>query len=195
MAWCINPGAGGKGGPERTIAIDEVAAKHFITASFSSPRISKFLLVSYNGSRRSRAPWMSDEDWQGIVHVNEKVLPTYAKAKIEADEFMIAQTAWRRRQTNLPAHFQSITLRPGNLADEPGTGKVAMGKITTRGKVPREDVAIVADRLLARDDTDGWFDLLGGNEPIDEAIDRVVRDKENAIEGEDVDGIIARYNL
>jgi hypothetical protein len=38
------PGAGGKGGPARTIAIDQEAAKHFITASFASHVLIGFLL-------------------------------------------------------------------------------------------------------------------------------------------------------
>ena len=59
----------------------------------------------------------------------------------------------------------------------------------------REDVAIVADRLLARDDTEGWYDLLGGEEPVDEAVERVARDKIDAVGEEDVDAMIKKFNL
>lgn len=40
-------GAGGKGGAARTKAIDEVAAKAYISASLATPSVKKFLLVSY----------------------------------------------------------------------------------------------------------------------------------------------------
>ncbi|KAL5363988.1 hypothetical protein BJX96DRAFT_127759 [Aspergillus floccosus] len=90
--------------------------------------------------------------------------------------------------------IQSINLRPGTLTDDPATGKVDLGK-TARGvgKVTREDVAIVADRLLARADTDGWYDLLNGEEPVDEAVERVARERVDAVEGEDVDAMVSRF--
>lgn len=90
--------------------------------------------------------------------------------------------------------FQAILLRPGPLMDAPATWRVELGKtkeVVLEGGVPanvsREDVAIVADRLLARDDTRGWLDLLGGDDEIEEAVERAVRDRVDAVEGEDVD--------
>ncbi len=57
-----------------------------------------------------------------------------------------------------------------------------MGHVAAAGGRWRgEDVAIVADRLLARDDTERWFDLLGGEEPIDEAVERVATGKIDSI--------------
>lgn len=193
VVW--SAGAGGKGGPSRTIAIDQNAAKHFISVSFASPRISKFLMVSYNGSRRNRPSWMNDDDWNAVVNTNTKLIPTYAAAKIEADQYQVARTEWRKKQSHLPQNFQSICIRPGSLTDEPGTGKVQLGKTHTVGGVPRADVATVIDRVLARDDTHGWIDLMGGDEPIDVAIERIVRDKVNALDEEDVQGMIDRYQL
>lgn len=195
VVWAA--GAGGKGGPERTKAIDEMAARHFATASFAHPRVVKFLLVSHIGSRRGQPSWMSGEDWERLQHVNNDVLPVYAKAKLEADEYLTALARKRneeRKKENLPL-MQVILLRPGLLADSPATGKVAMGKIGSQGKIPREDVAIVADRLLARDDTHGWVDVLGGDVPVDEAVDAVVRDKVDTVEGEDVDAMAKRFDL
>ncbi|PIG84037.1 NAD dependent epimerase/dehydratase family protein [Aspergillus arachidicola] len=183
--------AGGKGGPERTFAIDERAAKHFISASFASPRVTKFLLVSWLGSRRVQPSWMSDEGWEAIQNVFYNVLPAYAKAKLEADEYLTAFAARRKQSQASP--FQAICLRPGTLTDEPATGKVQFGKTEGRGNVTREDVAIVADRLLARSDTNGWYDLINGDEPIDDAVERVVREKVDVVEGEDVDAMVKRF--
>ncbi|KAI9925002.1 hypothetical protein ASPWEDRAFT_176268 [Aspergillus wentii DTO 134E9] len=190
VVW--SAGAGGKGGPDRTIAIDEKAAKHFIAATFATPSITKFLLVSHIGSRRHQPPWMSDDDWARPLHVNTNVLPVYAKAKLEADEYLTALAA-KRKQDASAGPFQSILLRPGLLTETGATRKVALGKTGGQGSVTREDVAIVADKLLARGDTEGWYDLLNGEEPVDEAVERVVRDKVDAVEGEDVQGMIKRF--
>ncbi|KAE8148033.1 NAD(P)-binding protein [Aspergillus avenaceus] len=187
VVW--SAGAGGKGGPERTYAIDERAAKHFISASFASPRVTKFLLVSWIGSRRVKPSWMSEEGWESLQNVFYNVLPAYAKAKLEADEYLTALAERRKSQ----GPFQAICLRPGVLTDGPATGRVSLGKTEGRGEVTREDVAIVADRLLAREDTRGWYDLLNGEEAVDEAVDRVVREKVDVVEGEDVGAMVKRF--
>ncbi|KAL9106800.1 MAG: hypothetical protein Q9227_008222 [Pyrenula ochraceoflavens] len=188
VVW--SAGAGGKGGSERTYAIDQDAAKHYIAASLAIPTITKFLMVSYVGSRRSRAPWWTDEDWTRAQHVNNDVLPHYYKAKVEADEYLTAMA--RRRRENGDHRFQSIVLRPGSLTDTPATGKVNMGKTPSSGSISRADVAAVAAALLERDDTRGWFDLLGGEEPIPSAIEKVVESGIDCLEGEDVDRIYGK---
>ncbi|KAJ5963757.1 uncharacterized protein N7479_003633 [Penicillium vulpinum] len=192
VVW--SAGAGGKGGPARTIAIDQEAAKHFMTASFAAPGISKFLMVSYLGSRRNQPSWMPSEEWAGMVKTNTEVLPTYAKAKLEADEYMTALAAQRKRAPGSAPPFQAINLRPGILTDQPATRKVDLG-ITpkARGSVTREDVAIVADQLLARADTEGWIDLVNGEEVVEEAVGRVAREKVDAVAGEDVEAMIKRF--
>ncbi|KAF9885667.1 hypothetical protein FE257_012649 [Aspergillus nanangensis] len=193
VVW--SAGAGGKGGPERTFAIDDRAAKHFLAASYNTPSVTKFLLVSWLGSRRVHPSWMSDEDWASIQNVFNNVLPAYAKAKLEADEYMTALAARRKKQVQdgVAGALQSINLRPGTLTDEPATGRVSLGKTRGAGKVTREDVAIVADRLLARADTDGWYDLLNGEEGVNEAVERVAREKVDVVEGEDVEGMVKRF--
>ncbi|PYH47582.1 uncharacterized protein BP01DRAFT_354788 [Aspergillus saccharolyticus JOP 1030-1] len=196
VVW--SAGAGGKGGPARTHAIDEIAAKHFLSASFSRPRVTKFLLVSWIGSRRNQPTWLSNDDWSALQNVFTNVLPAYAKAKLEADEYMTALAAQRKRLVAEGAAqpLQAINLRPGTLTDTPATRKVDLGK-TRKGvdKVTREDVAIVADLLLARDDTDGWYDLLNGDEDVQDAVERVVREKVDALEGEDVEAMVKRFGL
>ncbi|KAL2429222.1 hypothetical protein ABEF95_000046, partial [Exophiala dermatitidis] len=88
--------------------------------------------------------------------------------------------------------FQAINLRPGTLTDAPGTRRVTLGKTPARGSVPREDVAAVAAALLARDDTRGWFDLIEGEVPIEEAIDQLVKSGFDGLAGEDLERIHAR---
>ncbi|KAL4880814.1 hypothetical protein BJY04DRAFT_218966 [Aspergillus karnatakaensis] len=195
IVWCA--GAGGKGGPERTHAIDSEAAKHFISASFAHPRVSKFLLVSWIGSRRNKPTWFNDEDWSHSRNVFDNVLPAYAKAKLEADEFLTAHAAVRAKQVaaGKAKPLDAIVLRPGLLTDDKAGGKVTLGKTRSEGKVTREDVARVADALLAKEGAKGWLDLLEGQEDIDAAVDRVVREGIDAIEGEDVEEAIRRFGL
>ncbi|PGH05670.1 hypothetical protein GX51_02830 [Blastomyces parvus] len=212
VVW--SAGAGGKGGPLRTYTIDRDAAKHFITATFTNPSITKFLLVSHIGSRRKQPPWLSADTWERFEHINHDVLPDYYQAKLAADEYftvMARKRAAMDDEADAKAareggvkrkRFQAILLRPGPLMDAPATWKVELGKpkeVVLEGGVPanvsREDVAIVADRLLARDDTRGWLDLLGGEDEIDEAVEAVVRDRVDAVEGEDVDKMCADIRL
>ncbi|PYH39306.1 uncharacterized protein BO87DRAFT_372462 [Aspergillus neoniger CBS 115656] len=196
VVW--SAGAGGKGGPARTHAIDEVAAKHFLSASFSHPSVRKFLLVSWIGSRRKQPTWLSDDEWAGLQNVFYNVLPAYAKAKLEADEYMTALAAARKKLVAAGAAqpLQAINLRPGTLTDTPATRKVDLGKTKKgRANVSREDVAIVADALLARDDVEGWLDLLEGGENVDVAVERVAREGVDAVEGEDVEGMMRRFGL
>jgi hypothetical protein len=190
-------GAGGKGGPSRTIAVDEVAAKAFISASYAHPRVKKFLLVSWIGSRRTKPSWFTDADWSHSRNVFDNVLPTYAKAKLEADEFLTAHAAVRDRLSaaGKASRLDAICLRPGLLTDEPATGKVTLGKTKSEGKVSRENVARVADALLAKEGSKGWVDLLDGEEEIGDAVERVVREGVDVVEGEDIDAMVRRFGL
>jgi len=182
-------GAGGKGGADRTNAIDRDAAIHFIKSSISTPSIIKFLMVSALSSRRTRAPWWDSESWALVEKMNTQILPVYCVAKLAADECLTVLGEKRIRDGD--KGFQYIDLRPGGLSDEEATGKVQLGKTSAKGLVSRADVADVGVRLLERGDTRGWFDLLGGEEEVGEAVERVVREGVNSIEGEDIEKMSA----
>ena len=180
--------AGGSGGPSRTKAIDEVAAKHYISSSAKDSGVRKFLMVSYIASRRGYPKWWNQEDIQAADKVNQEILPHYFEAKVEADEHLAA-LGKRRRQSD--PTFQDINLRPGTLTDGLAE-KISLGRISSRGKVSRTTVAEVAAALLARDDTRGWYDLLDGEQDIEQAIDVLVKENFDGIAGEDLDRIYAR---
>lgn len=82
-----------------------------------------------------------------------------------------------------------IDLRPGTLSDD-AAGKVTLGKTNTVGlksKVSREVVAQTADVLLATEGVkNSWIDLLDGDEEVESAVQRVVRDGVDTAEGEPV---------
>ncbi|MCJ1266024.1 hypothetical protein MMC22_005906 [Lobaria immixta] len=186
--WVVwSAGAGGKGGASRTYAIDRDACNHFIQASASLPNVNTFLLISYIGSRRRRAPWWTESDWAGARSANEGPLKDYHAAKLAADECLTAVA--RKRGSG----FRGIVLRPGTLTDEE-EGKVALGKTKASGGVARRDVARVAVDLLENAETGAWLDLLQGDEQeVGEAVKRVVKESVDCIEGEDVEAIVQRW--
>jgi hypothetical protein len=47
--------------------------------------------------------------------------------------------------------------------------------------------------LLGRADTEGWIDLVNGEERVEEAVERVAREKVDAVVGEDVEGMVKRF--
>lgn len=153
------------------------AVKHFISSALATPSISKFLLVSYFSSRRSRQRWWDDDECASTQSVNTDVLPYYHAAKVDADEHLAA-SAGRRHDG-----FQAICLRPGILTNGAATWRVSLGHTTARGKVSRADVADVAARLLERNDTRGWYNLSGGDEKVEDAVKRVVRGKIDCLAG------------
>jgi hypothetical protein len=145
-------------------------------------------MVSALSSRRTRASWWSDDSFAIVEKMNKEIIPHYYKAKLAADETLTVLGEERRKKDK---DFQYIDFRPGGLSDEPATGKISLGKTAAKGMVTRGDVAEVGVKLLERDDTSGWFDLLSGNESVDEAINRVVKEGVNSIEGEDISTMTA----
>lgn len=145
----------------------------------STPTVKKFLLISYLASRRNRAGWWTDEDHKTAEEINVK-LADYHMAKIEADEYFATKA---KERTDRDPTFQAINLRPGTLNDNPSSDKVALGRTPT-GQIAREDVARVAAELLARADTRGWYDLVQGDDSIEDAINKAVSEGLDSFEGE-----------
>ncbi len=182
VVW--SAGAGGKGGPERTLAVDRDACIAFIGAAAATPSVSKFLLISYVGSRRSKAPWWSDADWTATQEVNNGVLKNYFHAKLAADECLTSLA--RQRQSG----FAGISLRPGTLTGDEGTGTVALGKTAAKGAVGRGDVARVAMALLENERVGTcWLDLLEGKEEVEDAVERCVGEQVDCADGENPKGM------
>ncbi|CAD6564747.1 MAG: hypothetical protein ASARMPREDX12_004422 [Alectoria sarmentosa] len=177
IVW--SAGAGGKGGPERTLAVDRDACIAFIGAAAATPTVSKFLLISYIGSRRSKAPWWSDADWTATQEANNGVLKNYFPAKLAADECLTSLA--RQRQSG----FAGISLRPGNLTEDEGTGTVSLGKTAAKGAVRRGDVARVAMALLENERVGTcWLDLLEGKEEVENAVERCVGEQVDCADSE-----------
>lgn len=65
-------------------------------------------------------------------------------------------------------------VHPGTLTDEKGSGKIKVGMGNKHGEVPRQDVAQAIIASLENDSTiHKEFEVLSGDEPIDDAIKSV----------------------
>ncbi|KAH9897591.1 NAD dependent epimerase/dehydratase [Xylariomycetidae sp. FL2044] len=176
VVW--SAGAGGKGAPERTYAIDRDAAIHFIRASVATPSITKFIMVSFFLSRLSKPSWWTEDDWTQQLGLIKKHLGRYYEAKVAADQVLYEESKKRK-------DFAAICLRPGTLTEEP-VGKVALGRLpVASGSVSRASVANVTALLLENQKTRScWLDMLDGDEDPEAAVNRCVDEGVDAIEGE-----------
>ena len=174
----FSAGAGGKGGPSRTFAIDQDACVYLIEAAKAREKVKRFVIVSYIGSRGKRAPWWSDADWTFTQEVNNGALKNYHKAKLAADQSLLEANKER-------GQGWGWSIRPGTLTDEKGNG-VQLGKIGAKGSVSRQSVAeVVKEFVESQGGKGGYVDLLNGEEDVTKAVERVVREGVDCAEGEE----------
>jgi uncharacterized protein YbjT (DUF2867 family) len=137
-------GAGPGSGPERKKTVDLGAAVKLIDAARANG-IDRYVMVSAIGVERP-------ERWP------EPMVPYY-EAKRDADEALAR------------SGLTYTIVRPGSLTDNPGTGRVSAGFELEPADVPREDVAATLLHTLAAPNTHGLaFDLVGGEDPVEEAL-------------------------
>jgi uncharacterized protein YbjT (DUF2867 family) len=144
-AVVLAAGAGPGSGHERKRTVDYGAAVKLIDAC-RGQGVGRYLMVSAMGANRPEA-W-SDE------------MRPYYEAKADADRAL--------EESGL----DYTIVRPGGLADNPGTGRIeAAPRLERSGQIPREDVAAT---LLAVLDTPSTarlaFDVLSGDTPIADAV-------------------------
>lgn len=155
---------------------------HFIRASASLPRVNTFLLISSIYSRRRQAPWWNNPALKGV----ESLLHKEHAAKLTLDECVTA--AARTRGSD----FRGIVLRPAALMDGI-VGGVDLGKTESVGRVSKESMAEVVVNLLEWAKTSAWLDLMKGDEPVEDAVQRVGEEGVDCIEGEDVEAMMQKY--
>ncbi|KAJ3560118.1 hypothetical protein NP233_g11043 [Leucocoprinus birnbaumii] len=164
----FSAGAGGKGGEERTKQVDyEGAVKVFdaidAIESESKPRL--ILISGLNAIEEGRVPDHYNDQDKAISDQTFKLIPAYLKWKYEADKNLVQRTA-----------FKWTILRPGQLTNEPGTGKASIGRTHLSPPIPRDDVANILALLVEREDTGGLtIDVIGGETPIEEGLDAFVK--------------------
>lgn len=137
-------GAGPGSGAERKWTVDRDGALKLLDAARKNG-IGRYVMISAMGADEPRG---------------EGVFRTYLEAKAEADRAL--------RDSDL----QYTILRPGRLTNDPGTGRVSLGPELPSGEIPRSDVAAVIAAVLETPSTASrQFDLIGGEQPIEAAIE------------------------
>ena len=145
-AVVFSAGAGGKGGADRTRAVDLEGARKAI-AGAEQAGVKRFVMVSAFGVDEPLADDTAD-GWRA-----------YVESKRDADAAL--------RDSGL----EWTIIRPGGLTDDPASDRVAIATKLESGKVPRADGAAVVAAVLADDSTIGaQFELTSGEQTISEAI-------------------------
>jgi uncharacterized protein YbjT (DUF2867 family) len=140
-------GAGPGSGADRKWTVDRDGAIKLIKAA-KKMEINRYIMISAMGLDEPRGT---------------EVFQTYQKAKAEADDAL--------RKSGL----DYTIVKPGRLTDHPGTGKVSLAPDLERGEIPREDVARVLSEIINYPELSGLtLDLVSGNTPIDEAIQKTL---------------------
>ncbi len=137
-------GGGPGSGAARKETVDKGAAILLADAA-EQAEVRRYVMVSSMGTDRA------DPD-------SDDVFQVYLRAKKAADDDLRARD------------LDWTVVHPGRLTDDPGTGRVRVGRLE-RGDVPRADVAAVIAAALHDDRTVGQdFDLLAGDTPVEDAL-------------------------
>lgn len=174
IVWAA--GAGGKGGEERTDAVDRKGAIDAMDAA-KETGVFRYVVVSAVDVRdRSKGipEWYAEsmKERSGMVW---KAIGRYMEAKLAADRELVGGNETRGLRYTI--------VRPSGLLDVEGTGKVEAGKTSTFNSISRQDVAAVVAECLKNNETVGLaFDVVGGQTPIDEAVKQVAEKKINTFE-------------
>ncbi|KHL97069.1 sugar epimerase [Paenibacillus sp. IHB B 3415] len=140
-------GSGGKTGDDKTLLIDLDGAGKAIEAA-EQAGIDRFIMVSAIQAN-NRKNW------------HKNILPYYA-AKHYADRVLESSS------------LNYTIIRPGILLNESGTGKVAAAENIVYGSIPRDDVALAIVKALSEKNTyRRTFDIISGNDPIDDALKKI----------------------
>ena len=138
-------GGGPGSGAARKETVDKNAAILLADAA-ERAGVRRYLMVSAMGTENADP-------------TSDDVFQVYLRAKRDADDDL------RSRDLDW------TVVKPGRLTNDPGTGRVAVGRKLHHGEVTRDDVAAVLLALLDTPSTAGvTFDVLGGETPVQEAV-------------------------
>ncbi|MDN5935910.1 MAG: SDR family oxidoreductase [Nitrosospira sp.] len=144
----FSAGAGGKGGPEMTNAIDGRGLELTVAAA-QKAGIQRFLLVS--------------------------AFPEASRGKQVSETFENYMAVKKRADVHLAeTDLDWVILRPGTLLDASGTGQVRAGLAIPYGDVAREDVAATLVEVIERPEVSRVIiELTQGDTPVGQAIQRL----------------------
>lgn len=176
IVWAA--GAGG-GSPERTKKVDNEGAIKSMDATAKAGVTKRYIIISAVDVRdRENKPepeWYNDADRERSNKVWGAIGP-YMAAKFAADRDLVTK--------NNERGLEYTIVRPGGLSQDPGTGKIAAGKVHFDTMISREDVAKAVVEIMKNDGTKGLaIDMVGGDTPIKDAIAEVAKNKVDTFAG------------
>lgn len=138
-------GSGPQTGADKTIDVDQNGAIQLIDTA-RAMGIKRFIMVSSMGA--------------GAPEKGPEQLRPYLRAKHSADEHLKS------------SGLDYTIVRPGQLTDDEGTGKVTVSENLERvGKIPRADVASVLLAVLDSNTTSNRvFEVVSGATPVHESL-------------------------
>jgi len=143
-------GAGPGSGPGRKETVDYGCAVKLIQAAKDNG-IDRYVMISSVGA---------DPEAPG-----DEIFDVYLRAKGRADQALI------------DSGLAYTIVRPVSLTEDPGDGKVFIGDSVPRGKIPRDDVAVVLTAVLNQPATiEQTFEVTDGEEPVEVALRAVGKD-------------------
>jgi nucleoside-diphosphate-sugar epimerase len=142
-------GAGPGSGIARKATVDRDAAVLLADAA-ERAGVRPYLLISSMGVEQAR---------EGTPPGMDPVFAAYLQAKLAAEDRILPRPG-----------LDTTIVRPGLLTDDPGTGRVTLGRGLDRGEVPRDDVAAVLAAVLAAGKWGVVVELVSGDTPIEEAV-------------------------
>ena len=147
-AVIFTAGSGGHTGADKTILVDLDGAAKAIEAA-EQAGVERFIIVSAIQAH-NRETWA------------DSPIKPYMAAKHYADRILIA------------SKLNYTIIRPGNLQNGPGIGKVQTGEFPEGGAIPREDVARTVLESLTNENTYRiGFDLITGKHTIKDALNNL----------------------
>lgn len=146
----FSAGAGGKGGPQMTNAIDGQGLELAVAAARKAG-VPRFLLVS--------------------------AFPEASRGKQVSETFENYMAVKKRADVHLAeSDLDWVILRPGTLLDSAGTGKVRTGLAIPYGEVSRDDVAATLLEITLRPTISRVIiELTQGDTPIGESVQLLAR--------------------
>ncbi|RDW75519.1 hypothetical protein BP6252_06661 [Coleophoma cylindrospora] len=158
--------------PNLSILVDRDAAIRVFDAIAEANCTKRLITISTIDTRNRDKPsptWYNEEDQKGSDEL-WGVLPTYMKAKFEADKDLVEQNSRRGLEYTI--------IRPTWYGDGEPTGKIKAGLAGFSPKVSRKDVADVFVVCIENPTTVGCvFEVSGGEVSIKEAVQRVAEEK------------------
>jgi nucleoside-diphosphate-sugar epimerase len=158
--------------PNLSILVDRDAAIRVFDAMAEANCTKRLITISTIDARNRDKPsptWYNEEDQKASDEL-WGMLPTYVKAKFEADKDLVEQNSKRGLEYTI--------IRPTWYGDGEPTGKVKAGLTGISPKVSRKDVADVFVACIENPATiECVFEVSGGEVPINEAVQRVAEEK------------------